>query len=171
MEQSESVAALAKALAAAQGELSSVPTNKANPAFNSHYADLGAMWEAARPILAKHSLSITQTFEPAPENWIAITTTISHASGEWRSGTLHMPAQKIPTKAEINAAAKSGTLPPMPVTPHSVGSAITYARRYSLGAILGMVTEIDDDANSAMGMSGKPPSASQPNSSKAEDVI
>jgi len=156
VEQSESVADLAKALATAQGELAAVPLNKENPYFKSHYADLGALWEAARPVLSAHGLSVTQTFEPTEKSGVVnVTTTLSHLSGQWRSGTLSMPTGE-----------KS--------TPQAVGSAITYARRYSLAAMLGMVGDTDDDAENAEGRrGGSAPKASTPDKSteQIEDLL
>ena len=157
MEQSESVAELALALASAQGALSAVPLNKENPYFKSHYADLGALWEEARPVLAKYGLSVTQTFErhtDVEKGVVNVTTTISHSSGQWRSGTLTMPVGEK-------------------ITPQAVGSAITYARRYSLAAMLGMAGGPDDDAEAAEGRKGttkKPATTTKPKPS-LEDYL
>lgn len=158
MEQSESIAELAKALAEAQGALASVPLNKENPYFKSHYADLGALWEAARPELSSRGLSVTQTFEPytggVDGRLVNVTTTLTHVSGQWRSGTLSMPTGEK-------------------TTPQSVGSAITYARRYSLAAMLGLVGAPDDDAEGAEGRKGSAPKASTPDKStdSMEDLL
>ena len=66
MNKSESVVKLSGALAKAQAEMPAVEKNATNPFLKNRYADLGAVIEAAKPILARHGLSVVQmpvTFE------------------------------------------------------------------------------------------------------------
>ena len=127
MNKSESIAALAAALAKAQGEMENAGKNSVNPHFKSKYADLAEILNTVRPVLSKHGLAVTQF--PAFEGGTAhVETILTHASGEWMSGTCSAPVQKS--------------------DPQGVGSALTYLRRYSLAAVCGLAQE-DDDANSA----------------------
>lgn len=128
MPQSDSIGNLAKAIAAAQAELSPVKKECKNPFYNSRYADLAAVWEALKPF-HKHGIAITQLPFDAGEGMVGIATQLTHESGEWISGSLALPVSKDDAQG--------------------VGSAITYCRRYSLGCMTGVVTEEDDDGNSA----------------------
>ena len=116
------------ALAAAQKELEPAPKDSTNPHFRSRYADLSSCWEAAQKVLSKNGLSISQVGESVGEGW-ALRTTLHHISGESLSGL-------IPLLFE------AGRGNPM----QALGSAITYARRYGLAAIIGLTAE-DDDAD------------------------
>jgi hypothetical protein len=124
VEQSQSIAALAAALAKAQSELKPAPKDSENPFFKSSYADLATVSKTAFPVLSKHGLSVSQVAEGEG----GITTILMHTSGEWLKGTL--------------------TLKPVKADPQGIGSAITYARRYALASICGLATE-DDDGNAA----------------------
>lgn len=121
---SPEIGELATALALAQAEMKAAPKTSENPFFKSKYADLSAVWDACRGPLTKHGLSVSQI--PTTDGVITV---LMHTSGQWISGTLLLKPDKE--------------------TPQAVGSAITYARRYALAAIVGVATE-DDDAESAM---------------------
>jgi hypothetical protein len=127
MKMSESIDALAKALAAAQAEIENATKGSINPHFRSKYADLAEVLNTTRPILSKHGLSIVQMpgFE---DGKVSVETVLMHESGQWLSNTLLGPCVKM--------------------DPQGVGSAITYYRRYSLAAFAGIAQE-DDDANLA----------------------
>lgn len=129
MNKSESIGALAGALSKAQAEIRGAVKDTANPFFKSKYADLSSVWEACREPLAKNGLSIVQT-NRAGEGRVIVETLLMHASGEWISGELDMR--------------------PVKDDPQGVGSAITYARRYALAAMVGVAPE-DDDGNAASG--------------------
>lgn len=128
MNQSESIAELAAALAAAQSEIKGAVKDAENPFFKSSYADLASVWDACRGPLTKNGLCVIQTSE-AHDGRTLIVTTLAHKSGQWIRGYMPVVAMKP--------------------DPQSLGSAITYARRYSLAAICS-VPQIDDDAESAM---------------------
>lgn len=138
--QSESIAALAAALAKAQGEIKGAAKDTANPFFKSKYADLASVWEACRAELTKNGLSVIQTTDDGG-NGITVVTTLAHSSGEWIRGRL--------------------TMRPVKDDPQGVGSAITYARRYALAAIVGVAPE-DDDGNAASGRSNGQQTPVQP---------
>jgi hypothetical protein len=128
MPQSETIGKLAQAIAQAQAELKPVKREAKNPFFNSKYADLASIWEALKPFHA-HGIAISQIPFDAGEGMIGIETQLSHESGEWIAGKLALPVSKEDAQG--------------------VGSAITYARRYALGCMTGVVTEDDDDGNHA----------------------
>lgn len=130
--QSAQIGNLAKALAGAQAELSPATKNAKNPHLKNRYADITAVYEAIRQVLPHHGLAVVQTMVPKEGNIACVRTTLMHESGEWIAGEINMP---LPTMGN-NA-------------PQQMGSAITYARRYSLSAIVGVVSEDDDDAEGA----------------------
>ena len=102
--------------------------DKTNPAFRSKYADLGACLEAVDDALLANGIAMYQeTFEDL--TGVTVETVFLHESGETiRSGKLHVPAAKQ--------------------DPQGYGSALTYARRYSLMTACGIAPE-DDDGNAA----------------------
>lgn len=132
MPQSEKIGELAKAIAKAQAEMKPVKRENENPFFKSKYADLASVWEAIKPFQA-NGIAVTQMPFDAGEGMIGITTQLTHESGEWMNGSLAVPLSKADAQG--------------------VGSAITYARRYALGCLTGVVTEEDDDGN----MASQPP--------------
>jgi ERF superfamily len=128
--------AYSKALVAAVGELSNVAKTAANPYFKSKYAPLDAIIDATRPILKKHGLAVIQ--QPLFEEGTAgVETTILHEGGYCSTSTLLLPLKDQ--------------------SPQGVGSAITYARRYALAAVLGIASEDDDDGNISTGLDKKSP--------------
>lgn len=129
MRTSDAIDQLSAALAAAQAEIRPALKDANNPAFNSKYADIGAVFEAARGPLAKYGLSVVQMPEHSDDALLHLTTRICHKSGQWIEGTMSIPVGKV------NA--------------HGYGSAITYARRYAYSAALGIVADEDDDGNKA----------------------
>lgn len=120
---SESLVDLAPALCAAQSEISSAFKNSTNPHFGSRYADLAAVWAACRDALSRHDLSVIQ--RPGADE---LETIILHKSGQW-----------------------IGSLTPIVTSkpgPQAYGSAVSYARRYALSSMVGVV-QTDDDAETA----------------------
>lgn len=124
---------IASAFVAAKREFGPALKDKTNPAFRSKYADLGACLDAVEGPLLAHGIALYQeTFEDA--TGVTVETVMLHESGEsLRCGKLHVPASKQ--------------------DPQGYGSALTYARRYSLMAACGIAPE-DDDGNAAT----RPPS-------------
>lgn len=118
---------LAKALVTAQKASEAVKKASTNPAFKSKYADLAGVVEAVVPALNEAGVAVLQP--PAFDGeWVSVDTTLLHEGGSSVSCTLKLR----PTKND----------------PQGVGSAITYARRYSLLAMTGAAPE-DDDGNAA----------------------
>ena len=127
MQKSESIAALAEALAAVQGEVENATKNSQNPHLKNRYADLAEILNTVRPVLSRHGLAVSQ--HPSyTDGHVHVETIMLHKSGEWMSSTISTPVQKS--------------------DPQGVGSACTYARRYSLAAIVGLSQE-DDDGHAA----------------------
>lgn len=119
---------LAKALCVAQSQIKGAVKDSANPFFKSKYADLESVWEAIRKPLTDQGLSVVQLMDWR-EGHPVLVTRLLHTSGQFIESVmpLFMKAQD----------------------PQALGSAMTYARRYSLAAIVG-VPQIDDDGEAAM---------------------
>lgn len=124
MNRSETIGALAKALAKAQGEIKSAVKDATNPFFRSNYADLPSVVKACKASLAANDIAYIQTTDfLESETWLE--TILAHSSGEWVSG-------RYPVR-------------PVKNDPQGMGSAITYARRYALASMVGVVAENEDD--------------------------
>ena len=126
--QSENIGDLVSALAKAQLEMESAPFDKVNPHFKSRYASYDAVREACRIPLAKNSLTITHHMD-LNEGRRLLVTQLSHASGQWMRSYVAIPQEKE--------------------TPQSMGSAITYSKRYALSAFLAIGSDEDDDGEEA----------------------
>jgi len=126
--QSDTIAELSKALVAAQSEMEGVPRSTRGQVGNQerYYADLATVIDVVRTPLAKNKLAYVQFPHDADNGKVAVTTRIIHESGEWIESSVSMPS------------GGSGA--------QGIGSAITYARRYSLMAALGLAAEDDDGA-------------------------
>ena len=119
---------IASSFIAAKKAFNPALKDKTNPAYKSKYADLGACIEAVDDsFLANGIVMYQETFED--QSGVTVETVLLHESGEMiRCGKLHVPAAKQ--------------------DPQGYGSALTYARRYSLMAACGIAPE-DDDGNAA----------------------
>lgn len=131
--QSEQIGELAAALALAQGEIlapkkgrtAQIKSDKGN--YQYSYADLSDVIECYRKPLSANGLSVTQTMRIDGGHLILVTTLI-HKSGQWKDSEYPLQAYNRPQEQ---------------------GSAITYARRYAVTALLGIAAEDDDDGNAA----------------------
>lgn len=135
MPQSEKIDQLVTALVKAQGKIKGAIKDSANPFFKSNYADLESCWEAVKQPLLDNGLAVLQTMGTVG-GFPSVITTLAHTSGQWVAG-------------EQLVCAKSLT------NPQELGSAITYARRYGLAAITGLV-QVDDDGEAATGRGVRP---------------
>ena len=122
---SDSIDKLSQALSKAQSEMKGAEKKSTNPFFNSGYADLHTVIEASLPYLTKYGLSVIQGNEGKPGEFY-VTTMLLHESGQWIKSKLKMPIEKA--------------------TAQSIGSTITYGRRYGLSAMVG-IAQYDDDGN------------------------
>ena len=127
--QSADIGKLAEALSKAQGEMNPVHKDGENPFFKSKYSTLQAVMDACREPLVKNGLAIIQTMT-GTDGYVGVKTTLAHTSGQFISGTL--------------------LLKPVKTDPQAAGSAITYMRRYSVMAMVGLVPDEDDDGEKAM---------------------
>jgi len=120
--------AIAAAFVKAQADFGPALKTNTNPHFKSRYAGLDACIEAVIDALHAHGIALVQRTLPC-ESGVTAETVLIHTSGETLSGgPLHVPASKN--------------------DPQGYGSALTYARRYSLMATCGIAAE-DDDGNAA----------------------
>lgn len=119
---------LAAAMVKVQEEIKVAKKDKANPFFKSKYADLGAVWEACHEALTKNGIAVIQrpTFRDGVH---LLTTDLLHESGQSISGDY--------------------LIRPVKDDPQAMGSAVTYARRYSLAAMVGIICEDDDGAKAS----------------------
>lgn len=134
MDKSEEIDKLATALAKFQGSLEQPSLNsevkvktKTGGEYKFKYADLSECKRAAKQPLADNELSVCQLIEDD----YSIRTILLHSSGQWISSKVRMPSNTADAQ--------------------SIGSAITYAKRYAFCAILGIVADDDEDANIASG--------------------
>ena len=123
MNKSEQLDELAKALVSARAVVNHPPRNKVNPHFRNRYADLTAVLDAVVPAFTANGLSIVQTVDGGQ-----LVTTLLHTSGQFITSAADIPAHS-------NA--------------QQLGSALTYLRRYSLAAMLGIVSDEDTDGEPA----------------------
>jgi hypothetical protein len=136
--QSDHIDQLATALADVQALIDGVLKESPNAIYGSRYAELSKVWEAFQRVGPDHGLSVVQL--PGQFNAEARTMSMSvrlmHSSGQWLGGEMSMPLSRADA--------------------HAYGSACTYARRYSLAALVGICPH-DDDGNAASGIDGATP--------------
>lgn len=118
------IAELAGALAAAQGEIEMAAKDSENPHFHRTYADLASVWRACRRPLAKHGLAVVQVITQG-----TLLTRLLHKSGQWIEGDVRVTPDGATGRSAIQA----------------LGSALTYLRRYTLAAMVGVAPDDDDD--------------------------
>lgn len=118
-------------IAAALNEMQKIvlSASKDSKAHNYSYADLASCWAVVREPLTANGLSVTQ-WPQAEGRKVTVTTVLMHTSGQWMRSSLSLDAKDASCQA--------------------IGSAITYGRRYALGAACGIAPDDDDDGKSAM---------------------
>lgn len=139
-------ATIAEALSAAQAEMTDPVKDSINPHFKSRYADLATILKTVRPVLARHGIALVQTTEIDCGSVILVTQLL------WRGNAITGRYPVAPVKAD----------------PQGYGSAMTYARRYALQAIVGVAADDDDDGNAA---STSAPKASAPRIDETSELI
>lgn len=151
IEHSSTIGAIMGALADAQGEVENAQKAGTNPFFNGNkYATLASIYDACRGALSKNGIAVVQAPFNAG-NDIGVTTLLGHKSGEWMRSSLSVK----PAKFDAQGA----------------GSAITYLRRYSLAAMVGVAPEDDDGNATSVGQpehKAKPAAAAKPTLVKNE---
>lgn len=143
-ERSASIGAIAAALAKAQGAMSHASKDRegnvikdGKKLYSYGYATLASVLDAVREPLAMHGLSIVQLPEDAGEKGVALVTWLIHASGEWFRGRVYLPARQNDAQG--------------------FGGAISYGRRYSLMAMVGIASDDDDAQESSQQTRQAPP--------------
>lgn len=140
---SESISKIATALVEAHKGFKPVVSSGRNPHLKTAYATLGDYLNAVRGALLANNIVITQSVSKA-EVGVAVKTRLTHSSGEWlESEACVLPVEKG--------------------TAQAVGSAISYARRYSLASFLGLSSGMDDDD----GVAASKVAATKPSPSEA----
>lgn len=124
--QSAEIGKLAEALSAAQTEMDAA--KKDSKGNYGKYTTISSILEVVKDALGKNKLAVVQAPMPCDSGNICLRTTLMHSSGQWIASELTIKAENL--------------------GPQKIGSAITYARRYALAALLGVGQE-DDDAQSA----------------------
>jgi len=122
---SDDLKELFMALAKAQSEMRTAGLNAENPYFKSAYADLAEIVRVSRPALTKNGLSVIQQILPNDDGQNILHCILAHSSGQWIETRMRI----LPLKPDIQ----------------SMASYITYLRRYSYAAIVGVVTADEDD--------------------------
>lgn len=145
MKQSERIDLIAAALVAAQAELPTIAFDATNPHFKNRYASLPQLVSETRAILAKQGLAILQGCSTPDTDegklvGFSVDTLIVHKSGQWIQQNVYIPVEKP--------------------TAQAAGSALTYGRRYAYAAALNLVSDADDDGETASNHPVR--SASQP---------
>lgn len=133
--ESDQLNELYTALAKAQSEIEFAAADKNNPFFKSKYADMASVMRVAREPLTKNGLSVIQRVLTNSINQMYLLTRLCHASGQWIEGKMLIN----PAKGDIQ----------------SIGSYMTYVKRYSWSAIVGVTVgeedkKDDDDGEAAM---------------------
>ncbi len=122
---SKELKSLAGAMLLVQGELCPAIKDAENPFAKSRYASLNSVVAASRDALLRHGVWLTQYPVPVESGHLGLVSKLVHGeSGEYQASLLVMPLAKL--------------------DPQGYGSAITYARRYALAALVGLVVEDDD---------------------------
>jgi hypothetical protein len=138
---------LSTAIAMAQGVLKNPPKLKTNPHFKSQYVDLSDGLAAVRECFSKQGLSFIQGTSVTEAGMIVLHTRIAHKSGQW-----------IESDYPVGGLGR----------PQEMGSAMTYARRYALFAMVGVAGEDDDDGNAAQAAENPPAKAAKASGKQME---
>ncbi len=128
-DRSDDIGLIMEALAKAQAEMAAASKDSINPFHKSKYADLHSIIEASRPALTKNGLAVSQQVSTDAHGKMILVTTLGHASGQYISSVAYIR----PLKEDIQ----------------SLGSYITYLRRYTYAPLVGVSVD-DDDGETAM---------------------
>lgn len=120
---SEQINEIMTALSKAQAEIRGAEKDSTNPHFKSKYATLASVWDACRIPLSSHGIAVTQQVVQDGDSQLLMTM-LGHSSGQWLKSYMKLPIQRP--------------------GPQEMGSCMSYCRRYSLAALVGVVQEDDD---------------------------
>jgi len=130
MKRSDQINEIAAALSKAQGEMKPAAFDRTNPHFKNKYATLTSIMESIKEPMSKNGLCTVQTLATT-EKGMSVVTTVLHSSGQWISD------EGIPLVLDKDNM-------------QGLGSAITYAKRYGISALLSVVSEEDDDGEGSL---------------------
>lgn len=130
MNTSEQINEIAGALAKAQAKIGHAAKDSQNPHFRKNYADLASIRDACQQALAEAGIAVIQAPGSTDDGCVSITTRLAHSSGQWLESSIACR----PAKNDAQA----------------LGSVVTYLRRYSLAAMVG-VAPAEDDGEGAVG--------------------
>jgi hypothetical protein len=148
MKTSEQIDQLVGAIAKARPYFDPILKTEDNPFYKSKYADLATYINAVALPLAEEGVILSGGPEPFDDAYLLVTTRACHKSGQWMECGMLIRRQD---------------------KPQEMGSGITYARRYTLGALLGLASD-DDDGNAASQLETKASrQATQPKSAREPD--
>lgn len=149
---SPDIGELAKAMTKVQSAVSPVSKDAENPFVKNRYASLNSVIEACRDALIAQSIWVVQYPVAVDAGNLGLVTKLVHAeSGQWQASLMVMPLPKS--------------------DPQGYGSALTYARRYGLATLVGLVSEADDDAEAATPRQGKQNRRHPPDQSQSPDPL
>lgn len=159
--QSQSIQEISKALFSVQSQMMAVAKDADNSFYRAKYATLHAVWQTLQPLMKDAGLVVMQSSGDARPIVIQgkaseqvvlfmdFFTRITHSeTGEWIQSVSEFPLGKI--------------------DPQGYGSAMTYARRYCLSALMGIVVDDDDDGNAGSGKQQPPQNQNQNGSRPAQ---
>jgi hypothetical protein len=127
---SDDIKELAGAMLKVQAEITPAVKDASNTFARSRYATLNSVITASREALLKHEVWVVQYTVPVENGRLGLVTKLIHGpSGQWQSSLLDMPLAKN--------------------DPQGYGSAMTYGRRYSIAALVGIIVEDDDGENAS----------------------
>ena len=129
MNKSEEIKDLVVSLVEASKEMSNPVFDSQHPHFKSKFASLASVRRAVLPALLKHGIAVTQLLSNSDSGNLKCETVLFHKTGQWLSNTLVVPGK---------------------LDAHGIGSAATYARRYSLMGIVCVVGDEDDDGDASI---------------------
>lgn len=135
---SDQINEIATALAKAQAEIIGAKEDRLNSFINYKYAALSSVWDACRTALTKNGLSVSQIIQQH-ENGDNLCTMLMHSSGQWLKSI-------IPIKVKVQMTKSGKEMNEL----QTLGSTLTYLRRYALSALVGVAPyEEDDDGQSS----------------------
>ena len=143
MRTSETTGAIGAALAKAQGAMASAKQDGHNSHYGNSYASLGSLLRVAKSTLAGNGIAVVQGTESLHIETGPLAIVVSrllHSSGEWIESEVSLPLERVSAQ--------------------DLGKALTYLRRYSLAALVGIVADEDDDGEGDLAT--RPPQTATP---------
>jgi hypothetical protein len=150
MKMSNTITSISKALLQAQKNIGKATKSESNPFFKSTYADLPTVMEVVKAPLNEAGITVLQGVGISDSGEDYVETVLLHESGEFISETMRITLTKVSD-------------------PQAQGSAISYAKRYSLQSLL-FVPSVDDDGEKAMGRNPKKSSSLTGTKASAADL-